>query len=596
MGNITALQEMSNKPNDNACDISAKVWSFVDEISKGNIEHDLLIAHGLSEVSVNAIKTAGYIGVKAYRNKIFRHLMDSIGYYETLQSGMGNNALNINEIEKRLYKPESWNGFKRKQMVQYPLMKGVAQSIDYINSLLNKESVCSGITDFIPDGTKINKVQSGYELSFKMAYDNSKSDLFYEKYENTPFMIDNQFFCIQKRGCHISKWTRYNTCDDDISICLSHINTQSVYPEKHYYQRYVTEVSNWSNIVHEIAIGLVCIDGIDSYGTMLDIDNNKFALYFFNYVGKNYMIIDSYDKVTEMEMRDFAFSISVTIGLLCGEISLGEYWIVSSDDLDSRNPIGLFYSSLIPSIRSDYSIFTSNVYSILIPAAKLIDQQNGEKRALSIIKTFNLGRAIEPISILVFQRLIENFTKYESLQRGIYILLSGSHLSLELQPAAFAIALEAISNVSKHIFNDTSNIIVPKDVWKKIQPRFTELAKSLNNNGTLSDEQCDNMCKKINSMNNGFNSDKLAALLIHFNYPLTEDDKMALKLRNTLLHGDINIKKMSGEDFDKLFSLSLRLHKLCCSIPLLMAGYKGYIINNCNLYGYEKYRSFIKLR
>ena len=30
MGNITALQGMSNKPNDNACDISAKVWSFVD--------------------------------------------------------------------------------------------------------------------------------------------------------------------------------------------------------------------------------------------------------------------------------------------------------------------------------------------------------------------------------------------------------------------------------------------------------------------------------------------------------------------------------------------------------------------------------------
>lgn len=41
MGNITTIQGMSNKPNDNACDITARVWSFVDEIAKGNIEHDI---------------------------------------------------------------------------------------------------------------------------------------------------------------------------------------------------------------------------------------------------------------------------------------------------------------------------------------------------------------------------------------------------------------------------------------------------------------------------------------------------------------------------------------------------------------------------
>lgn len=53
---------------------------------------------------------------------------------------------------------------------------------------------------------------------------------------------------------------------------------------------------------------------------------------------------------------------------------------------------------------------------------------------------------------------------------------------------------------------------------------------------------------------------------------------------------------MKGSNFDKLFQVSLRLHKLCCSIPLLMAGYNGYIINNCKLYGYENtVKSFIKI-
>ena len=57
------------------------------------------------------------------------------------------------------------------------------------------------------------------------------------------------------------------------------------------------------------------------------------------------------------------------------------------------------------------------------------------------------------------------------------------------------------------------------------------------------------------------------------------------------------IKTMKGTDFDNLFSLSLRMHKLCCSIPLIMAGYEGYILNNCKLYGYDtSCKAFIKLR
>lgn len=102
--------------------------------------------------------------------------------------------------------------------------------------------------------------------------------------------------------------------------------------------------------------------------------------------------------------------------------------------------------------------------------------------------------------------------------------------------------------------------------------------------------------KKLESLNRPFNSDKLTSLLEHFGYPLTSADYDVIKFRNPLLHGDIKINKMKGTDFDKLFSLSLRLHKLCCSIPLLMAGYKGYILNNCKLYGYDtSCKAFIKI-
>ena len=115
--------------------------------------------------------------------------------------------------------------------------------------------------------------------------------------------------------------------------------------------------------------------------------------------------------------------------------------------------------------------------------------------------------------------------------------------------------------------------------------------------GLIIQEEYEFFKKKLESLNRPFNSDKLTSLLEHFGYPLTSADYDAIKFRNLLLHGGIKIKKMKGSDFDNLFSLSLRLHKLCCSIPLLMAEYEGYILNNCMLYGYDtSCKVFIKLK
>lgn len=578
-------------------EISSAVWRFVDDIAEGKVADELLDMHGISEVAGNAIKTPGHVGINVYRKNVFMHLMDSIGYYDLLPQGADKViSLTIDEVNERLYNPHKRPDFVKKQMRIYPLVHGVKESVDFINNTLLNEVQCGAISNIVPDSSRIKKVNPGYEISFRMQYDRNLDENFNQSLEGVTFNIGQNPFKIQRHGCHISKWTRYFTQDDEIAVCLTHFNTDSVSPEQSYYQRYIVEITNTSSITRNISFGLVSLDGSECYGSSININGRSFSICFFSTGGKNYLAIDSDIKLTEREMREVTFSISVAIGLLSSHIFLGEYWMVASEDVESRKPVGLFYSTLTQSVKSDYSIFTTNVYSVLIPIAKKIDPVNGEKRALSIIKSYKLGCAIDPINIEVFERIVENFERFESLQRGIYILLTGTQLSLELQPGAFAIALEAICNIAKEVLPESKAFKIRYVAWKKIHPMLEKVSEEQLAAGLITQDECDFLKKKIESLNSSFNSDKLTSLLEYFGYPLKSADYAAIKLRNPLLHGDIKIKKMKGSEFDNLFSLSLRLHQLCCSIPLLMAGYEGYILNNCKLYGYDtSCKAFIKL-
>jgi len=592
-----AIQLYMNKIDSHIHEITSCVWAFVDKIADDKINIGLLEAHGVSRVAISAIKTPGYIGINVYRKSIFMHLMSSIGYYDLLSQGPDSVlSLSIADVKQRLYSPESWSNFKREQMKNYPLVAGVKNSIDYINNTLSDNTLCGCIGNIVPSGCNLKSVKPGYEISFCLPYNCSIKENFNQELENENFSIGSNQFIIQPLGCHISKWTRYMTKDDEVSLCLTHFNSYSVSPDKKYYQRYIIEVRDWVPIVRNIGFGLVSLDGIECNGSIINIEGVSYSIYFFKDSSKNYLAIDSNEKVTEQKMRDVAFSISVAIGLLTGDLHLGEYWMIASDDNKNREPKGLFYSSLTPSIHSDYTIFTTNVYSVLVPIAKKLDPKNGERRAISIINSCKLSYALEPISIDVFENLAENFERYESLQRGIYILLTGTRLSLELQAGAFAIALEAICNISKEVIKDSKEEKLSKKAWREIRPLLVKLSNEQLTAGVITGTECKYLEKKINALNNGFNSDKLESLLVYYKYPLTALDSDAIKFRNPLLHGDIKIKKMSGPDFDVLFSISLRLHKLCSCIPLLMAGYSGYIINNCKLYGYESTcKAFIKL-
>ena len=98
-------------------------------------------------------------------------------------------------------------------------------------------------------------------------------------------------------------------------------------------------------------------------------------------------------------------------------------------------------------------------------------------------------------------------------------------------------------------------------------------------NQLLSDESLTILGKKINTMNNPTNADSLARPLEEAGYDLKPNDKDALKMRNTFLHGGL-VKGSVEKQANEIFYLSLMLHKLACIIILKRAGFSGYILNN----------------
>lgn len=169
----------------------------------------------------------------------------------------------------------------------------------------------------------MKKVCPGYEISFSKPYNPNLSENFNHSLEGTSFPIGSNSFKIQQHGCHISKWSRTLLRDDEISICLTHFNTNGVSPKKAYYQRYFIEVPDWGIFTRNIGFGFLSLDGNECRGSLIDIKGCSYAIYFFNNREKNFVAIDSNVKVTELEMREVAFSISVALGLL-GDIYILE--------------------------------------------------------------------------------------------------------------------------------------------------------------------------------------------------------------------------------------------------------------------------------
>ena len=410
--------------------------------------------------------------------------------------------------------------------------------------------------------------------------------------------VGGEEYDVPVNGAHVSSHSWNIVLPDEVTIQFDRFHNSNLKEEEKYYFRYITEVNDKDESCREFEKFIIDIDGTDTWVIDTRVDGHQLVVYNYSYHDKRYLIIEYGKAVKAEEMRDIGFSTLVALGMITTTIHLNECWLIAYENEGKKEETGLFYQSLVPTVNCQYRIFSNKVYPSLVHVAQTIDPVNGEHRALSIISSLKLSTALPDFSRIVFGRLIENLLKYEELQRGIFIILMGAGFNLEIQAAIYCVALEAISNLAELIIGKQKASIIDRKIsWKTVRKRFLALADDLCHQSVITEIEKGDIVKKIDSMNRAFNSEKLRALLEYYRYPIKQFDDLTLFLRNLLLHGSIQFKKIPGrKPEDYLFELSMNLHKLCCSIALLMSGYKGYIVNNRKMYGYaNSYKAFIRI-
>lgn len=175
--------------------------------------------------------------------------------------------------------------------------------------------------------------------------------------------------------------------------------------------------------------------------------------------GNCFLLIDALSPASLDFIEKAAFNTLLTIGLLFGEMPLDEAYMFVYESKDFKTPQALSYKSLVKTLKHDYSIFTSNIYSVLVPLALKKDSVKGEARICDIIT--NRKWYIDEFPLDVFSRMVQSFLNYEALSWGGFHLINACHFTMEMQPGAYSMALETLTAEaeSKMMPKGTLNII-----------------------------------------------------------------------------------------------------------------------------------------
>lgn len=564
--------------------IVTRVRNFCTDILNNNVEMRILNEYNISPEYLEVCRNVSHPSSKKLTNRLFEYVMNRIGYYDNINN-IDNLKKILDSIESLLEHPQSKTLSKILHMD--PIILGLSDTLDMIQSLEGCQEINFEDKNKVKD-FRFTKMERNFHMTFKREFNDR---IVFEDYHNSHLIsISGDNYIIPANGIHLHSQTINFTHPDEVTLVIDKFHSESVNDENSYFFRYITKVEGHNIDLRNFQRKYFDIDGNDTEALPIMIGTIPLIIYFYKHSGINYMVVECNEKIKVQHFLDLCFSIMVAFGMLTQSVHLNSCWIVAYNNIEKEISEGLFFQSLVASFYCPYEIFTTNVYPILTHIGKKLDINNGEHRACRLIDQFKLGSKIRLFSLEVFGRLVELMQQYESLLRGIYMILMGASYSLEAQAPIYCVALESISNLySKIIGAEETKIITDSNKADLTIEKLNNTLDELLRTNIITSEEKTKLEVKVNKINGTFNSEKLKALLEHYNYPLTSFDKLSIGLRNPLLHGSINFKKLKGSTpDDNLFQLSLNLHKLCCAMALLMAGFDGYIINNRKIYGFPK--------
>lgn len=326
--------------------------------------------------------------------------------------------------------------------------------------------------------------------------------------------------------------------------------------------------------------------GWSSHLIKITLNETEYHFWGFKEGNDSFLIVDSLVPCTLEAIDKIALSILVSHGFICSSIYLNEAYIIYSKEPDFKTPTGVYYKSLRNSIKGQYTIFTTNAYSILVPIGKNKDSKNGESEAIKKIKEDDWVNKLESLKEETFSKLVSVIHSNDSVLRAAMTTVEASQFAIDMQLAMYCVAFETLSKQIMKIHQIKPPTVIEKSIWKKqIRPLFLNVVKAIEKDEQieLSQEQLVFLGKKINSFNNPTNKDTLKLPFERLGYNLSEAELICIDYRNLSLHGLLPTEKDENE-IDKLFYVNLMMHKLCSILILKLAGFEGYIINNVKLH------------
>lgn len=237
--------------------------------------------------------------------------------------------------------------------------------------------------------------------------------------------------------------------------------------------------------------------GIHSFGrVVINIEDEEFTIYEIPKNGKYYFIIDSKNKIEFEQFADICYSCMVGFGFLSANFIQNEAYYFKSDDADFDTITDFSYSKLRPSIDSHGTC--NPIYS----------NPYGYTRDETTINT--VGKQLDVFDDKLFSDLCAKIHKQEDYTILILLILEANASSLILRPAAYAVALEKITNI---IVEENKGLkpIADKELSKKFRQGLLGVLEQYKEdiNKVGNEDSVTILEKNIDKINNPTNRDKL---------------------------------------------------------------------------------------
>ena len=179
------------------------------------------------------------------------------------------------------------------------------------------------------------------------------------------------------------------------------------------------------------------------------------------------------------------------------------------------------YFSMRASVITNQPTFTTNIYSIYDDLIDNYDENYINEVLYKDIIDFPLEKLSE---------LAELFLKEEKIQRAVLLFIYGHNAALEMRLPNYFVAIEALTSYISKSYKEKGERINPiKDskIASDIKSKINDLLVSYKskNKLTVEDFNINILSKKINSLDNPPNADKMSESFSLLGYELTKEQK-----------------------------------------------------------------------